>query len=184
MGIYIGNNQKVSAVYIGTSKVSKIYIGTSLVYSGNIIASGSCGTNLTWTLYRDGSLIIEGRGAMSNYATSSSPPWYNYRSSITSITFPDGMTQVGQYAFAATYYSGVTSVTIPSSVTLLGKYAFSGCDKLRTMTVKPTSPPSLQTQALPASSAFSTIYVPTSKVSTYKAASGWSSYSSKIRGGA
>ena len=47
-----------------------------------ISASGACGENLTWELTDDGTLRIEGEGAMSSYSNGSAP-WYEYRNSIT-----------------------------------------------------------------------------------------------------
>ncbi|MBR7155112.1 MAG: leucine-rich repeat protein, partial [Paludibacteraceae bacterium] len=70
--------------------------------------SGTCGDNLTWEL-TDGVLTISGTGAMSNY-TSSSSPWYSYRSSITSVVIEEGVTNIGNYAFYNC--TGLTSVTI------------------------------------------------------------------------
>ena len=45
-------------------------------------------------------------------------------SSLTSITLPNSMTSIGDYAFRNTYL--LTSITIPSSVTTIGNYAFAG----------------------------------------------------------
>ena len=50
----------------------------------------------------------------------------------TSITIPDGVTRIGEFAF---FCSGLTSVTIPASVTHIGEFAFSGCGALTSITV-------------------------------------------------
>lgn len=47
-------------------------------------------------------------------------------SSLTSITIPDGVTDVGNYVFCLC--SSVTSVTIPDAVTSIGEGAFYKCD--------------------------------------------------------
>jgi len=44
--------------------------------------------------------------------------------SLTSITIPNSVTSIGEYAF---YESGLTSVTIPNSVTSIGSAAFADC---------------------------------------------------------
>ena len=49
-------------------------------------------------------------------------------SGLISITIPDSVKSIGQYAFRGC--SGLTSVTIGNSVTSIGLYAFSGCDGL------------------------------------------------------
>jgi len=46
---------------------------------------------------------------------------------LTSITIPDGVTQIEEFAF---HSCGITSMTIPDSVTQIGQYAFSYCNDL------------------------------------------------------
>ena len=48
------------------------------------VASGTCGTNLTWTLDNDGLLTISGTGAMTKDASSQDFPWYPYATVIQS----------------------------------------------------------------------------------------------------
>ncbi len=50
---------------------------------------------------------------------------FDYCSSLTSITIPDGVTSIGYFAFRRC--SSLTSITIPDSVTSIGNYAFSYC---------------------------------------------------------
>src|SRR5664279_460021 len=52
---------------------------------------------------------------------------------LTSVTIPNSVTSIGNYAFA--FCSGLTSVTIPSSVTSIGNYAFAGCTGLTSVTI-------------------------------------------------
>lgn len=117
-----------------------------------VVASGVCGSNLTWTLNDEGVLRISGTGAMSNY-TGGGAPWYNYRSSIDKIEIESGVTTIGQYAFyrcnanyvyipntvtsigyEAFWYCTITSVDIPASVTDIGSYAFESCAYLTSVT--------------------------------------------------
>ena len=97
---------------------------------------------------------------------------------ITSITIPNGVTSIGGYAFNGC--SALTNVTLPNSVTSIGEYAFSTCLNLLSLTVKSTSPPTLGASAF-LTTPSAVIYVPAESVDTYKAASGWSTYSSKIQ---
>ena len=67
----------------------------------SVIASGSCGDNLTWTFTDDGVLSITGTGAMYDYGTGidARAPWYDNHDAITSVSIGDGVTSIGSYAF-------------------------------------------------------------------------------------
>lgn len=54
---------------------------------------------------------------------------------ITSITIPNTVTRIGNYAFSRC--TGLTNVTIPGSVTSLGYGAFNGCIALTDVTILP-----------------------------------------------
>lgn len=58
---------------------------------------------------------------------------FNGRSSLTSITIPDGVTSIGDSAFSGC--SGLTNVTIPDSMTIIGEAAFKGCNSLTSITI-------------------------------------------------
>lgn len=95
----------------------------------NIIASGTCGTNLTWKLSDEGKLIIEGTGGMSQWTSGySSVPWSDYINDIKSVDICNGVTSIGMYAFYGC--RNLTSVTIPNSVTSIAPFAFRGCYNL------------------------------------------------------
>ena len=105
--------------------------------SAATIASGTCGENLTWTLTSTGALTISGTGAMKDYAYSASleylAPWRAYESQITSATVENGVTYIGDHAFAN--LEKLTSVNIAGSVTAIGEYIFSGCESLKSATL-------------------------------------------------
>ena len=89
------------------------------------VASGTCGSALTWTLDSDGLLTISGSGEMQDFEYYSTVCWREYKDSICSVNITDGVTSIGGSAFSGC--SGLTSVTIPSSVTSIGSSAFYGC---------------------------------------------------------
>ena len=53
---------------------------------------------------------------------------------LESITIPNSVTSIGEYAFY--YCSGLTSITIPNSVTSIGSQAFAGCSGLNSIIVE------------------------------------------------
>ena len=97
-----------------------------------IIASGTCGDNLTWELTDDGKLTIEGTGAMYSYGWSDSP-LYSHHEFITEVVIPAGVTNIGEGVFWDC--TGLTEVTIPAGVTSVDNYAFSGCRNLVSVSV-------------------------------------------------
>lgn len=98
-----------------------------------IVASGTCGENMTWTLDEEGTLTISGRGDMTNYAYSRKAPWATYRSDIYTVVVSSGVTGLGNYAFESC--RSITSITLPDSVTTIGYSAFEDCSSLTTITI-------------------------------------------------
>jgi len=93
-----------------------------LSVNAEIIDSGTCGDNLTYSLNDDGVLVINGTGPMTEWSSIADVPWNGHRGSVQKIIFPNGITSIGNFAFQN---CGIKSVTIPDSVTIIGKYAFS-----------------------------------------------------------
>ena len=109
-------------------------------------------------------------------------------SEITRINIPDGITNIlGSESTASYDTSGafrnctsLTTVTIGTGVTFIGYNAFRGCTSMVSFTINATTPPTLQSYALNDTNNCP-IYVPAESVETYKAASGWSSYASRLQ---
>lgn len=53
-------------------------------------------------------------------------------SGLTSITIPDGVTSIGDWAFSS---SGLTNITIPGSVMSIGAWSFAFCDRLKNVRI-------------------------------------------------
>lgn len=116
--------------------------------------SGTCGDDLTWVLYEDGTLVISGTGEMYDWSKNGGQPWPRIK--IKKVIVESGVTSIGDYAFdgfinAKTvelpdtleyigYYafqnnSTLTEITIPSSVRSIGLSAFYDCINIKTVNI-------------------------------------------------
>ena len=90
-------------------------------------ASGICGAqgdNLTWELSCNGVLTVSGTGAMADREYDSGL-WYEYRENIASVVIEEGVTSIGDKAFADC--QNLIAITIPNTVTSIGEAAFYHC---------------------------------------------------------
>lgn len=100
-------------------------------------------------------------------------------SNLINVEIPSSITTIGGQAFM--YCSSLSSITIPSSVTIIDADAFYFSSGLTSITVEATTPPTLGGSYVFYNTNNCPIYVPAESVNTYKAASGWSSYASRIQ---
>ena len=100
-------------------------------------------------------------------------------SDLTNVIISDGVTTIYNNAFNSCV--NLTSVTIGSGITDIKDRAFMYSSNLESLTIEATTPPTLGGDSLSYTSSDLKIYVPSASVDTYKAASGWSSYASKIQ---
>ncbi len=110
--------------------------GYSFSSLGSYSCSGSCGPygsdNLQWYYESEtGTLTIYGSGEMTSDYYS---PWYPIRKYIRAVSLPDGLTNVGQYAFEECV--ALTSIVIPESVTVIASDAFYGCSGLESIEIQ------------------------------------------------
>ncbi len=107
----------------------------------DVLASGECGDDLTWTLYTDGMLSIMGSGDMwaFDYDYAGTAPWTEYKEQISEIYLDDGITSIGDHAFFK--LEKIKEVIIPEGVTSIGEMAFYHCHGLTDITI----PASLKT---------------------------------------
>lgn len=116
-----------------------------LLAEANIVASGTCGENLTWTLDDEGTLIISGTGEMMDYGGANGAPWKNVEDvSILSVVIEDGVTSIGNASFSAC--GSLESVNIGNSVTSIGNAAFVECFALKSVEI-PDSVTSIENSA-------------------------------------
>lgn len=97
---------------------------------------------------------------------------------LKTIVIPSGVTSMNA-SFAG---SGIETITIPSGVTNMGTQCFNNCTALAEVIMESTTPPTTDANTFQGCTALTAIYVPDNSVAAYKAASGWSTYASKIKG--
>ncbi len=95
--------------------LSMLFAMPALPVHAEIINSGACGENLTWTLDDSGNLTISGTGEMWNYDSFNRASWESLRSSITSVLIENGVTSLD--AIALDRCKNLTKITIPGSLT-------------------------------------------------------------------
>ena len=89
--------------------------------------SGTCGDDVTWSL-TDGTLTISGSGDMTDFDWSNTPPWYTQRASVTKAIVENGVTSLGDLAFAGCV--NLSEVSIPDTIKDIGSWAFDSCESL------------------------------------------------------
>lgn len=101
-------------------------LNEQLDLQADIVDSGTCGDDITWTLDSYGTLVISGEGyiGLANYG-----PLRTYweEMSINKVIIKEGITGIGMYAFM---HCSLTSIEFPSSLTSIGASAFSDCINL------------------------------------------------------
>lgn len=112
--------------YADEACTEKIAGGTAIGMSGSY-------DNITWQI-ENGVLTIAGKGALNgDPALDGSYPWTVQRDLIFSVVIGDGITALGDFAFAE--MTSVASISIPDSVTAVGKCCFDGASSLTTLSL-------------------------------------------------
>ena len=135
------------------------------VWGATVVDSGECGAdggNVTWVRDSDKVLTISGTGAMHNYHGNNHAPWYSNRYNIKDVQILDGVTTIGNFAFAEC--SNLINVTIPNSVTSIGENAFEFCSRLTNVNI-PNSVTSIESEAFFCCSSLTSVTIPNSVTS-------------------
>ena len=141
--------------------ITTLMLGASVATMAKATCTQTCGDNCCWDL-EDGVLSISGRGPMTEFASTKDIPWYNQKASITSVQVSNGITSIGNRAFA--YATSLTSITIPDSVTSIGDFAFQGARSLTSITI-PNSVTSIGNNAFEKATSLTSITIPDSVTS-------------------
>lgn len=87
--------------------------------AADVVASGYCGgegdgTNLTRTLDDADTLSISGAGKMADYKYGTQP-WYSYQDNLKALVIEEGVTSIGDTAFAFCYdLAGSLTIAVPA----------------------------------------------------------------------
>lgn len=100
----------------------------NVVYS-DTISDETNGTDITWTVYDSGKLVIDGTGVTPDWS-----PWFNYKEDIADVIIGDGITALGERNFIN--YPELRTVTMQGNLSKIGNSAFEGCKKLKNITVE------------------------------------------------
>ena len=190
MGAKLGNND--ISFKLGSGDCT-VYLGETLIYSpeeptfngkwkatnvGGSVTTADCDSNSAITngdISKYSLVSVEIGDCVTEIGDSA----FNGCSNLSSVTFGSGVTTIGSWTFANC--NSLTSVTIPNSVTSIGGRGFYGCTSLSSITVNAVIPPTLGGSYAFDDTNDCPIYVPSGSVDTYKAASGWSTYASRIQ---
>lgn len=119
---------------LAVAVVTIVAFGSMTVFADTtIVASGDCGaqgSSVTWSLDSNGKLTIAGEGSIADYKQASDTPWYGNKDNIKFINIGDGVTSIGNYAFANC--ENLTNINL-NGVTSIGAFAFTGCTTLPTV---------------------------------------------------
>ena len=111
-------------VFVLSLTLCALFINASAV---NIVDSGKCGDNLTWTIDSEKTLTISGTGEMYDYTNEhrydifygTDTPWHD--KTVLNVVIDEGVTSIGANAFA---HKPLKTIYIPASITKIGDGAF------------------------------------------------------------
>lgn len=99
---------------------------------------------------------------------------------LSSITLPEGVGEIGEFAFVCC--SALVSATLPSTLSTMGIHVFRDCTSLASVFCLASTPPTGGSKMFNSNASGRKIYVPAGSVSNYKSAAYWSDYANDILG--
>ena len=127
--------QSIFALILSLAILSGMTVAVYAEAEPQTVDSGTCGKNVSWTLYDNGKLVISGTGKMYDYTDygNDRSPFYFKKSLLKEAVVEEGVTSIGKYAFYKC--SSLTSITIPDSVISIGNSAFYGCSGMTSINI-------------------------------------------------
>ena len=125
---------ETAVIYGSSGSTAETYANSygRTFFDQGAVATGSCGTNLVWSLSEGGELTISGTGAMNDYS-SSTAPWGAdaYKDKITKVTIKEGVTVLCKKAFKD--LTQEFTISLPGTLEKIDG-DFNGCTKLTSVT--------------------------------------------------
>ena len=124
------------------------------------VASGTCGTNVTWKLTNNGVLTISGSGKIDDKYARNPAPWSEHKEQIAEAVVEEGITQIGGYAFYQCV--NLKKVSLPSTLTNIGGYGsntFAGCTALTSIEI-PASVTTIKASSFAGCTALTSVNIP------------------------
>ncbi len=104
----------------------------------NVRSSGSCGTYVTYTWYKNGDMVISGTGDMTDYTAFNDPhstgnrsPWAGWRE-----YYQNGYAGYWKYYYP---YKEIYKIAFEGRITGIGDYIFSECENIKGELTLPTT---------------------------------------------
>ena len=111
--------KKLFSVFLSVLLVLQLVVP---VWAAEVVASGECGSGVSWVLADDGTLLIAGSGKMYDYASGSDAPWAGLN--VTGVAVGEGVTYIGKNAFASC--RGVAAIIFFGKAPSFSSGAFNG----------------------------------------------------------
>lgn len=100
--------------------------------NAEITASGTLSDTVTWTLYADGTLTLDGSGPA---GSTDDAEWVHdfqdFQGQINTVIVSEGINKLGSNIFSGQY--NLTDVSLPESLTSVGENVFFGCTSLQSI---------------------------------------------------
>ncbi|MBQ7005055.1 MAG: leucine-rich repeat domain-containing protein [Clostridia bacterium] len=107
-----------------------------------IVANGTCGENLVWTLDSEGTLTITGTGDMEEFDHISHVPWSHEKDTVKKVIINSGVTSITNNALEGMNELKYVSIseTVAEMDTFNSRNPFKDCDKLEEIFVNSENP--------------------------------------------
>ena len=125
--------------------IDSSHFGTAEQQSNNIIAQGSLGKNITYTLDKSGVLTVSGEGYMYNYHSGSISPIAEISGLVKKIVIEEGVKSIGNQTFK--FCIGLDEVVVPDGLEWIGNRCFTNCVSLKSIKL-PASAKTISADAL------------------------------------